>query len=207
MVVFEVTRNPAALAALMPSNGFAEHAVALDADIVRLLETVEVHVEEQTRGGLEFREPLADEHAVGAEVDVLLAREDFARQPPDFGIDHRLAAADGNDRRSAIVHRRQALLDRQNFVDRRLILANAAAARAGEIAGVQRLEHHHEREFLLAAEALAREIARHVGGQAKRNSHPLPPMSVSILYFFSGNLHADKLPPSLAHVVVACQRV
>ncbi len=77
------------------------------------------------------------------------------RQPADLRIDHRLAAADGDDRRAALVRRRQALLDRHDFVDRGFVLADAAAARAGQVAGVQRLEHHHHRKFLRAAKALA----------------------------------------------------
>ena len=73
------------------------------------------------------------------------------RQPADLRIDHRLAAADRNDRRAAFVHRCQALLDGQHFVDRGLVFADAAAARAGQVAGVQRLEHHHQRKLLRAA--------------------------------------------------------
>ena len=63
--------------------------------------------------GRELVQLLADEHAVRAQIDVLLALQDFAHQLADLGIHHRLAAADGDDGRAALIHRRQALFDRQ----------------------------------------------------------------------------------------------
>ena len=83
---------------------FAEHAIALDANIVRLFEAVEVNVEEETRGRLEIAQVLANEHAVGAKVDVLLARENFAGQPANLGINH--AARRRRWKRSARRNRR-----------------------------------------------------------------------------------------------------
>ena len=65
----------------------------------------------------ELVQPLLDEHAVGAEVDVLAALEDAADQLADLRIDHRLAAADADDRRAALVHRGQALLDGELLLD------------------------------------------------------------------------------------------
>ena len=84
----------------------------------------------------------------------------------NLGINHRLAAADGDDRRAAIVNRRQALFDGEHFVDRGLVFADAAAAGAGEIAGVERFEHHGQRKLLRPGDALASEITRHARSEA-----------------------------------------
>ena len=45
----------------------------------------------------------------------------------------------------------QAFLDAELFLDGRLVFADAAAAGAGQVAGVQRLEHQHQRETLVLA--------------------------------------------------------
>ena len=172
---------------------FAEHAIALDADIVRLFEAVEVNVEEQARRGLEVAEVLANEHTVGAKIDVLFAGKNFAGQAANFGINHRLAAADGNNRRAAFIDRLQALLDGQHLVDRGFVFANAAAAGAGKIARVQRLEHHHQRKLLRPSDALASEISRHARGQAQRNSHPLPPSPIRCFISSAGICKAKDL--------------
>ena len=105
-------------------------------------------VEEEALVRLEFVQPLLDEHAVGAEVDVLVAFEDPATSSPISRIDHRLAAADADDRGAALIDRRQAFLDAELLLDGRLVLADAPAAGAGQVAGVQRFEHQHEREAL-----------------------------------------------------------
>ncbi len=68
-------------------------------------------VEEEAAGGPEFVQAFLNEHAVGAEVDVLAALEDAAHQLADLGIDQRLAAADADDRGARFVDGCQALLD------------------------------------------------------------------------------------------------
>ncbi len=113
-----------------------------------LFHAVQMHVQEEAVGRPEAGQLLADEHAVGTQVDVLLALEDLGHQLFDRGIDHRLAAADADDRRAALVDRRQALLDGQLVLDRRGVLANPPAAGAGQVAGVQGLEHQHQRKPL-----------------------------------------------------------
>ena len=60
---------------------------------------------------------------------------------------------------------------RELLLDGRFVFANAAAAGAGEVAGVQRLEHQHQREALLAPELLLDHVAGHVGGQAEGETH------------------------------------
>ena len=114
---------------------------------------------------------LGQEDAVGAEVNVLAAFENAGCEFADAGIDQRLAAANADDRRAGLVDRGQALLDRELVLDRLLVLANAPAAGAGEIAGVQRLEHEHERIALLPRDFLLGDIAGHVERQTQGKTH------------------------------------
>ena len=126
---------------------------------MRLFEAVEMDVKEKARSGLEFVEALADEHSVSAEINVLFALQNFGCEAANFGIDHGLAAADGNDGSAAIIERGEALFDSQHFVDGGFVFADAAAARARKIARVQRLEHHHQRKFFFPADFFPCEIA------------------------------------------------
>ena len=59
----------------------------------------------------------------------------------DVRINQRFAAADAYNGRAALVHGGQALVDRKPAGQRVGIFADPAAAGAGQIAGVQRLEH------------------------------------------------------------------
>src|SRR5579875_230300 len=77
---------------------------------------------------------------------MLFTAENLAHQPWQIRIDHGFAAADGNNGRSAFIHRRQALLNRQLILDRGLIFADTTAAGTGEVACVQRLKHHPKRK-------------------------------------------------------------
>src|SRR5205823_6552927 len=71
-------QEPGSLGRLDPFNRLAEDARTLDAHVVSGFQTVEMHVEEKTRRWLEFVQAPADEHAVGAQVDVPLPREQLA---------------------------------------------------------------------------------------------------------------------------------
>ena len=122
------------------------------ADRCILFHPVEVDVEEETRIRLELLQFLPEKHSVRAQVDMAVAREDLHAKPGDVGIQQRLASADGNDGRAALVDRGEALLERDALADGLLVLADAAAARAGKVAGVERLQHQDQREPLLARE-------------------------------------------------------
>src|SRR5205823_2622524 len=65
----------------------------------------------------------------------------------------------------------ETLLDAEPFLDRLAVLANPAATGAGQVAGVQRFEHQHQREALLAVDLLLDDVAGHGGRQAQRKSH------------------------------------
>src|ERR1039457_2202491 len=129
-------------------DGFAEYAFAFDAKVVGLLHAVQVHIEVEAPVRLEFLQTLLDEHAVGAEIDVPVALQDARRQIADRRIHHGLAAANRDHRRAAFIDRQKALLERHPLGDGGFVLANAPAARARQVAGVQRLEHQHDRKTL-----------------------------------------------------------
>ena len=171
------------LGSLDPFDGLAEDAVFFDADVMRLFEPVQMHVEKESLVGCEFVQALHDEHAVGAQVDVLIARENSGHELADLRIHHGLAAADRHHRRAALIHRRQAFFERNPLSDSGFVFADAPAAGAGKIAGVQRLEHEHDREPLVdhgmrlpaaALSQLCRQNAERVGGVQHRRGGFLP---------------------------------
>src|SRR5216684_3706936 len=77
------------------------------------------------------------------------AIENLLAQLGDFGIEQRLTPANGDHWRATLVHGLQALLERQSLADRCLVLPNAPATGARKVAGMQRLQHHHQREALV----------------------------------------------------------
>src|SRR4029077_11245002 len=108
-----------------------------DDEVVRLFEAVQGHVDEETRRRLPLGQPFADEHAVCAEVDVLVARLQFSQELRQLGVDRRLSAADRDNRCAALVRGREALLNGQLLRDRGTVLADTTAAGARQIARVQ----------------------------------------------------------------------
>ena len=126
--------------------------------VVVLLDAVEMHREEQIGRRLELAELLFQQQRVGAERDELLARHDALDDLADVLVDQRLAARDRDHRRAALVDRVEAFLHRQAPVEDRIRIVDLAAARAGEIAAEQRLQHQHERIALAAEELLLQEV-------------------------------------------------
>src|SRR4029450_2080033 len=125
-----VTRKPRRSASLMAAtpwtrtasarlldggDGLDVAAVAAHRLVVLLAEPVEVHAERQVLRGREQTglELLLQKDGVVAEVDVLSARDQPLDEAADVGVHQRLAPGDRDDRRPALIHRRQALLDRQ----------------------------------------------------------------------------------------------
>ena len=82
------------------------------------------------------------------------ALHELGDQPVDVGVHERLAAGDAHDRRAALVHRREALLDGQVLLEDLGRVLDLAAAGARQIAAEQRLEHEHQRIALPAGELL-----------------------------------------------------
>src|SRR5947199_8939936 len=95
-------------------------------------------------------------------------------QPSKIRVNHRLTAANGDDRRPAFIECLQALFHCKLFPDRVRVFTNAAAAGACEIARMQGFEHHDERKFINATQAFTRDVSGHAGGQTNWKSQSTP---------------------------------
>src|SRR5262249_6895286 len=115
-------------------------------------------------------DPLVEEEPVRAEIDVALPRDDAVHELLKLGIERRLAAADGDDRRLRGVDGLQALLDRKAILKlARVALDGAPDAR--EVAGVERLEHQHEGVALVALQRVHHLVLHGAGRDVKRKPH------------------------------------
>src|SRR5664280_897699 len=84
-------------------NGDVESAFAADGKVVVLALAVHVHRERQVLAGLEQVNLLFEQQSVGAQVDVLLARDQAVDDLGDLRMHQRLAAGNGHHRRTALV--------------------------------------------------------------------------------------------------------
>src|SRR5690606_7008245 len=107
----------------------------------------------------------------GAEADELLALHQLLHDLADLLVEQRLAARDGDHRRPALLHGVDAFLHREPLVEDVVGVIDLAAAGAGEIAAEQRLEHEHQREPLVALDALLDEIGADTDLLDERNAH------------------------------------
>src|SRR5205807_7557167 len=113
----------------------------------------------------------AHEHRVCADVnDALLLKQTFDERF-DLRIDERLSAANGDHRGVAFVRCGEAILQRQEIFERGRIFADPAAASAGEIARVQRLELQDRGELIRPAQLLGNDVGGDLSGQRQRESH------------------------------------
>ena len=118
-----------------------------------------------------FAHLLAHEHRVRADVDDPLLLEQAADQRLDVRINQRLAAADRDHRRVAFLRRAEAILQAHHVLERGRIFANPAAAGAGQVAGMQRLELEDGGELLRPPQLVADDVRRDLGRQRERESH------------------------------------
>src|SRR5262249_5145413 len=118
-------------------------------------------------------ELLLEQQSVRAEIDELLARDDALDDLRHLLVNERLAARNRHDRSAALVHRLERVLDGHALAQDLVRIVALAAARAGEIALEQRLEHQHERIALIALELLLEDVARDAVGLNQRNTHRL----------------------------------
>ena len=93
-----------------------------------LLDAVEMHREEQIRGGLELPELFFEQKRVGAQRHELLARDNAFDDLADLLVDQRLATRYSHHRRAAFVDRVEAFLHRQPLVEDGVGVIDLAAA-------------------------------------------------------------------------------
>jgi hypothetical protein len=134
---------------------------------------VQVDVDGQTAVRLDDPEDLAvEQQGVRAEVDVTLALDDAADQLGQLGVHRRLAAADRHARRAAIVHGLQADVQRQAILELASVTFRGAAE-AGQVAGVQRLEHQDEGVSPVAPHRVLDLVGDVLDRDVERESHRL----------------------------------
>ena len=114
---------------------------------------------------------LPHEHAVRADIDDAALREQPGHQFLDLGIDQRFAAANRNHRRAALLRGRQAILEGHHVLEAGGILANAATAGAGQIAGVERFELQHQGKPGRAQDLVLDDVTGDLDRQRERESH------------------------------------
>src|SRR5438128_812616 len=99
------------------------------------------------------------------------ARGPLLREPTDSRIHPRLAARDRHARRAALLHRPEALLDREVLAEDLRRVLDLAAPRAREVAAEEGLEHEDQRVARAAREPLLDDVARHRPHLRQRNAH------------------------------------
>ena len=138
-----------------PSMRDVVSAFAADGEIVMLALAVHVDGERQILARLEEIDLLFQQQRVGAQVDVLLARDQALDDLVDLRMHQRLAAGNGDHRRAALVHRAEAFLRREVLLEHVRRILDFAAAGARQVAAKQRLQHQHQRIALAAPGASA----------------------------------------------------
>ena len=123
--------------------------------------------------GQVFAHLLAHEHAVGADVDDAALGTQTGHQLLDLGINQRFATADGNHGRITVDGRLQAVLQGHHVLEAGGVLANATAAGAGEVAGVQRFQLQHHCESRRSGELMTDDVTGNLDRQGQRKSHDL----------------------------------
>ena len=139
-------------------DGDVVSAFAADGEVVVLALAVEMDGEGEVLGGRELRQAALEFERVGAEVDVLLARDEAVDDFDDLRMEQRLAAGDGDHGRAALFDGAEALLGRELLFEDVGRILHLAAAGAGQVAAEERLEHEHQRIALVAVEPLLEDV-------------------------------------------------
>ena len=136
-------------------------AFAADGEVVMLALAVHVNDEREIFAGLELVDLFFEQQAIGAEVNVLFARDQALNDLTDLGMHERFAARDADQGRSALIGGFEALLRSQVGLQDVGRILDLAAARAGEVAAEQGLQHEDDGELLPPAKFLADDVAGH----------------------------------------------
>ena len=101
-----------------------------------------------------MRQHLLELERVGAEVEIFLAGHDAGHDLLDLRMQQRLTAGNRHHRRTAFIHRGEALLGREMRPQHVGGMLDLATAATGEVAAKKRLEHEHERVAGVAPQPL-----------------------------------------------------
>src|SRR5579871_3148119 len=121
-------------------DGLVVSAFATNAEIVVLALAINVNREGEVFARLEEMELFFEQQRVGAEIDVLFARDEPLDDFVDLGMHQRLAAGDGDHRRAALIYGFEAFFRAKFFLQNVRGILDLAAARTSEVAAEERLE-------------------------------------------------------------------
>jgi hypothetical protein len=138
---------------------------------VLLLQAVEMDVEGQVWARGEEVQLLLEQERVRAEIDELLALHELLDDLADLLVEERLTAGDRDHGRAAFLGRLHAVRHREAAVQDMVRVIDLTAARAGQVAPEQRLEHEHERVALAAHEALLHNVGADLDLLSNGNTH------------------------------------
>ena len=142
---------------------------------MRLAQAIKVHVDREALVGRTLVVEALQQNAIGAQVDVALARDSPLDQFGQLRIDGRFTATDRHYRRTGFIHCLQALGQGQPVFE----VTGVALGRAphtGEITGVEGFEHEDHGIAGAALEFILGLPLEHVGDDVPRKPHCcLPP--------------------------------
>ena len=179
MVVLTLTRKPRSRAALIALTAFLKTPFWSTARSCSSSSPSRWTEEGQVLARLEDIELLLEQQGVRAQIDELLARDDAFDDLVDLLVDQGLTAGDRNDRRAALVDRLEALFDAQPAIQDRVRIVDLAAARTGQIAPEQRLQHEDQRIALVAGYMLLDDVSTDTNLLNQWNRHHIT-QSVSL---------------------------
>src|SRR5690606_16580790 len=127
----------------------------------------------------------------------LLPPHELGHDLVDLRVHQRLAARDGHHRRAALLDGGDGLLDGHAPLQHVRGMLDLAAARAGEVAGEQRLEFEEQRELLPAAQLVPEDVGSDPDALAERHAHGSRASFGRAEYALSNVLAAGRLTPGL----------
>ena len=128
-----------------------------------------------------------EQKCVGAEVNVLFARDQAFHDLVDLRVHQRFAAGNRDHGRAAFIHGFQHLFRAHVHFEHMSGILNFAAARAGQIAAEERLEHEDERIALASGKPLPEHVAGYGPHLRNGHTHPVtPPYRAEILLSHCG---------------------
>ncbi len=170
-VEFVVTRKPRRLGLADRRHRLVEDAGPVDGRVVALSQAVHVHDPGEVVRGREAVEAPAQEHGVRAQVDVDLAGHELFDHALDVGVQQRLAAGDRHHGRAALLDGAEHVLDREALAQDLGRVLDLAAARAGQVAGEERLDLDDEGVVLGLLQAVPHEMGTDTDVLAEGNWH------------------------------------
>ena len=148
-------------------------AFPADSEVMVVFGTIHVHREGEIFGWREptFVEFLLEENGIRAEIDVLPPLDKLLDEFADWSIEEWLPSGDRHHGSGALIDGLKGFLEGHVLAEDVNRILDLAAACAGEVAPVERLEHQDERILAAATETLSEDVARHGPHLADWNSH------------------------------------